>query len=73
VPDPLGFVGIVLCLNYRHMVPLPVRDMVRRYSELYPVEMALLHLRCDRCRESKLEARLIPLCEASCRWWRSRA
>jgi len=67
---PPGFVRMAVCLNCRHMAPLPVRDLVRRFGELCPVEMALLHLRCEECEQSKVEARLIPLCEPGCRRWR---
>jgi hypothetical protein len=34
-------VRMVVCLNCQHMAPLPVRDLVRRYGDLFPVEMAL--------------------------------
>jgi len=61
---------MAVCLNCRRMAPLPVRDLVRRFGELCPVDMALLHLRCEEGGQSKVEARLIPLCEPSCRKWR---
>jgi hypothetical protein len=64
---PPGFVRMAVCLNCRHMAPLPLRDLVHRFGELRPVEMALLHLRCEECGQSKVEARLIPLCEPGCR------
>ena len=59
-----GFVRMAVCVNCRHM-----RDLVHRFGELCPVEMALLHLRCEECEQSKVEARLIPLCEPGCRKW----
>jgi len=67
---PQGFVRMAVCLNCRHMAPLPVCDLVRRYGELCPIEMAVLHLRCEECRQTKVEARLMPLCEPGCRKWR---
>jgi hypothetical protein len=67
---PQGFVRMAVCLNCRHMAPLPMRELLRRFGELCPVEMALLHLRCEECQQSKVEARLIPLCEPGCRNWR---
>ena len=67
---PRGFVRMAACLACGHLAPLPVRDLVRRYGEMCPVEMALLHLRCEDCSQSKVEARLIPLCEPGCRKWR---
>jgi hypothetical protein len=47
---------MAVCLTCRHMAPLPVRDLVRRYGDLCPVEMALLHLRCEERQQSKVQA-----------------
>jgi hypothetical protein len=54
---------MAVCLNCQHVAPLPVRDLVRRCGELCPVEMALIHLRCEECQGSKVETRLVPFCE----------
>ena len=62
-----GFVRTAICLNCRHMAPLPIRNLVRRFGELYPIDEALMTLRCEECGQSKVEARLIPLCEPGCR------
>ena len=67
---PAGHVRMAACLGCGHMAPLPVRELIRRYGELVPLEMALLHLRCEECQGSKVEARLVPLCESGCRRWR---
>ncbi len=67
---PRGFVRMAVCVNCQHMAPLPVRDLVRRYGDLFPAELALLRLRCEECQHSKVEAKLIPLCEPGCRRWR---
>jgi hypothetical protein len=67
---PRGFVRMAVCLSCSHMAPLPVRDLVRRYGEMCLVELALMHLRCEECQQSKVEARLMPLCEPGCRKWR---
>jgi hypothetical protein len=67
---PRGFVRMAVCMNCQHMAPLPVRDLLRRYGEVCPAEMALIHLRCEECQGSKVEARLVPLCEPGCRRWR---
>jgi hypothetical protein len=48
-PTPEAFVRMAVCLGCHHVAPLPVRDLVRRYGELFPVEMALIHLRCEEC------------------------
>ena len=61
---------MAVCLNCQHMAPLPLRALVARYGETCPVEMALLRLRCEGCRQTRVEARLIPLCEPGCRKWR---
>jgi hypothetical protein len=52
------FVRMLVCVNCQHMAPLPVRDRVRRLGGQFPVEMALQRLRCEECRQSKVEARL---------------
>jgi hypothetical protein len=52
---PRGYVRMAVCLNCQHMAPLPVRDLVRRYGDLFPAEMALLRLRCEECQQSKVE------------------
>ena len=47
---------MAVCTNCGHMAPLPVRELISRYGELCAVEMALIHLRCEECQQSKVEA-----------------
>ncbi len=61
---------MVVCLGCGHSAPLPVRELIRRYGEACLVELALMHLRCEECQQSKVEVRLVPLCEPGCRKWR---
>jgi hypothetical protein len=67
---PRDQVRMAVCQACQHMAPLPVRELIRRYGDSCPVEMALIHLRCEECRQSNVEARLVPLCEPGCRRWR---
>ena len=64
---PHGFVRMAVCQNCRHMAPLPVRELVRRFGQQYPLDLAVKRLRCQRCRQCRVEAQLIPLCEPGCR------
>jgi len=48
------------------MAGLPVRQLIRRYGDLYPVEDALISLRCDDCGSRGVTARLARLCDPGC-------
>jgi hypothetical protein len=64
---PRGFVRMAVCRKCHHMAPLPVRELVRRFGQQYPVDLAMKRLRCESCRERDVEAQMIPLCEPGCR------
>lgn len=67
---PPGFVRLAVCRNCGHMAPLPLRDMIRRYGELFPIDEVLWRLRCEDCRAREVEMRLARLCDPGCRNWR---
>jgi len=67
---PRGFVRMAACLGCGHMAPLPLRDLIRRYGESCLMELAAMHLRCEECMRSKVEVRLVPLCEPGCHKFR---
>ena len=64
---PRGFVRMAVCRKCHHMAPLPVRELVRRFGQQYPADLAMKRLRCESCRERDVEAQIVPLCEPGCR------
>ena len=67
---PPGCVRMAVCRKCGHMAPLPVRELLRHFGDLEPVDMALLRLCCEECGERKVEAKVMPLCAPGCRNWR---
>ncbi len=64
-PGP-GYIRVARCSDCRHMGPLPVEQLIRRFGELIPVEMAMVHLRCTACGGRKVQHQMVRLCEPSC-------
>jgi hypothetical protein len=64
---PRGFVRMAVCQNCRHMAPLPIRELVQRFGQQYPIELAIRRLRCESCGQRKVEAQLMPLCQPGSR------
>lgn len=70
---PPGSVRMAVCKHCRHMAPVPVNDLVRRYGKFCPLDEAIKHLRCVGCRRGNVEVQVIPLCEPGCRQRRNLA
>lgn len=58
-----------VCQNCGHAVPLALRELIRWFGELYPIEEALTRLRCDECQATKVKMNMARLCEPGCRYW----
>ncbi len=63
---PPGYVRLAICKGCGHYAALPIAQLLARYGELFPVEMALFHVKCTGCGECKVEARLARLCDPGC-------
>ena len=61
-----GYVWLATCDACGHAAGLPVRQLIARFGELYPLDSALWSLRCDECKSSKVSARLARLCDPGC-------
>jgi hypothetical protein len=48
------------------MAGLPVRQLLKRFGELFPVEHAMFKLKCDECGSTKVAPRLARLCDPGC-------
>ncbi len=64
-PGP-GHVWLAECRGCGHIAGLPVRQLVRRFGDLHPVEAAMAVLRCDECGGQVIAARLARLCDPGC-------
>lgn len=64
-PGP-GFLWLAVCEECSHAGGLPVRQLIKRFGELFPVEQAMFKLRCDECGSSKVAHRLARLCDRGC-------
>jgi hypothetical protein len=66
-------VRLVRCRQCQHTaplpLPLPLRDLIRRYGELVRVEAVVPHLRCEDSGAVKAELTLARLCEPGRRPW----
>jgi hypothetical protein len=65
-----GFVWLAVCEACGHTAGLPVRQLLARYGELFPVETAMRRMRCGECDGARVVHRLARLCEPGCRYWR---
>lgn len=66
-----GWLWIACCGACGHMAGLPVRQLLDRFGELYPVDAALTKLRCTACDQGgQVTTRLARLCDPGCRHWR---
>lgn len=61
-----GYVWLASCDECGHAAGLPVRQLIARFGELYPIEAALWSMRCDECKGRKVSARLARLCDPGC-------
>ena len=68
-----GWVWVACCSACGHMAGLPVRQLLDQFGELYPVDAAMMKLRCTACDQGgQVTARLGRLCNPGCRNWRGR-
>ena len=61
-----GYVWLAVCDKCGHASGLPVRLLLRRFGELYPVEHAMFPMRCAECGGQRVSARLARLCDPGC-------
>lgn len=62
-----GFIQVGICGGCGYMAALPLAALLRRYGELYPVESAMMNVRCTDCGEAgKTQPRIVRLCDRGC-------
>jgi hypothetical protein len=61
-------ITVTISAHRRHAAGLLPRQLLARYGELYPVEVAMMRMRCGEC--ASVTARLARLCRPDCRWQR---
>lgn len=66
--DRPGYIAMAVCSKCGRMAPLPIDELIRRYGELYPVEMALVKVRCTGCQNwgRNIEPKWLRLCDPGC-------
>jgi hypothetical protein len=64
-PGP-GHLWMAVCQHCGHMGAIPVRQLIRRYGELYPIDTVMMTLKCDECGKSRAEPPLCRLCDPGC-------
>jgi hypothetical protein len=65
-----GTVWLAVCDDCGHAAGLPVRQLLARNGELYPVERAMVRTRSGECGGASVTPRLARLCRPGCRWQR---
>jgi hypothetical protein len=65
-----GFIRMVTCRHCGHAAPLPVRALIGRFGERFPVQEVRTALRFEQCKGAQVEMKLARLCDPGCPYWR---